>query len=85
MTSMARAFWPSARVRRNPSVVQLAQAALPGLALVDDQVEARRASLPMTAREQGVRLAAVVGLVIEEMIERGGEHLLDIGRVAEVR
>src|ERR1700688_1394269 len=30
-----------------------------------------------------MRLAAVVGLAIEEMIERGGEYLLDIGGIAE--
>ena len=34
-------------------------------------------SLPMKLEKQGVRLAAMMGLVVEEMVERGRELLLD--------
>jgi len=66
-----RAFWPSGRCDATPWAVRSAdraQSALPGLALVDDQVEG--GCLAGNCGEQAVRLAAVVGLVIEEMIER---------------
>ena len=41
------------------------------------------ASLPMTAEMQGMGLAAMVGLVVEEMIECGRKLLLDIDRIDE--
>jgi hypothetical protein len=46
----------------------LADAALAGLALVDNEVEGGRGVVADDAGEQGVGLAAMVGLVVEEMV-----------------
>src|SRR5262249_46239858 len=52
-----------------------------GLALKHDQVERR--GIPGQGREQAMGLAAMMGLVIEKMVERRGKRLLDIARIAD--
>src|SRR5579884_3239315 len=54
-----------------------------GLALIDDEVEGWRRLVADRGREQGMGLAAVMGLVVEEVVERKGERLLDILRTHE--
>src|SRR5882724_1760592 len=52
-----------------------------GLALEDQQVEGR--SLAFEAGQQAVRLATVMGLVVEEMQQQRHQRLLDLSRVAQ--
>src|SRR5690606_5927505 len=48
-----------------------------GLALQNQQIEARRLVVAEDGGEQSMRLAAVMGLVIEKVIERRRQRLLD--------
>src|SRR5258707_14921821 len=59
----------------------LARAAEPSLALEKDQIERRR--IAGDRRKQAMRLPAVMGLVVEKMVERGRKLLLDMGRVRD--
>src|SRR3954453_11413180 len=52
-----------------------------GLALVDEEVERRRGA--GQARQQAMRLAAVVGLVVEEMHQRRLQRLLDVAGIRD--
>src|SRR5919199_6546480 len=52
------------------------------LALEEDQIE--RGCVARKAREQGMDLPAVVGLVVEEVEQSGGERLFELGRVGDV-
>src|SRR5262249_3958681 len=68
-----------------PPVLQLSLfrncADLSGFALIDDQVEAGRKPIAQDSAQECMRLTAVVGLMIEKMVESGSERLFDILRI----
>jgi len=51
--------------------------------LVFDQIETWRSVIAQHAADQRVGLAAMMGLMIKEMIERWREYLFDILRIDE--
>src|SRR5262249_9659371 len=72
---------PLASRLRRAEIAALALAdADTGLALVDQQIEGRR--LAIETCQDGMGLAAVVGLVIEEMEQKRHQLLLDLRRAA---
>ena len=76
-------MWPSGPRRAiGRGSAELAQTN-PALPLEQDQVETRRPVVAEDGGEQGVRLAAVVGLVVEEMVERRRQRLFDQLRVGD--
>ena len=62
-------------------LARLVRHACAGFALIDDQIETRRLLVADDRGQQCVRLAAVVGLVVEKMIERRRQRLFDVLRV----
>lgn len=58
-----------------------AQHSVAGFPLIDDQIETGRKLVAVNGAQQCVGLATVVRLVIEKMIERGGQYLFDILRI----
>src|SRR5436189_981774 len=71
--------WPALRLRK-AAAPALGEADA-GLALEDQQVEGR--GLALEAGQQAMRLAAVMGLVVEEMQQQRHQRLLDLSRVAQ--
>ena len=61
---------------RPQASVDLVQPALAGFSLVNDQIETWCQVVAGDRRQQRMGLAPMVGLMIEKMVKRGGQHLL---------